>query len=43
MAKVVPAAALFLRKEVPDPVPVSTFPSAVFVSLGRLRVELIWR
>jgi len=43
MAKVEPIAALFFRKELPAPVPVATFPSADWVSLGMLMVELKWR
>jgi hypothetical protein len=40
MLKTTPMAALFFRKELPDPAPVSIFPPADCVSLGTLRVEL---
>lgn len=42
MANVEPMAALFFKKEVPAPVPVPVFPSADWVSLGMLIVELKW-
>lgn len=42
MANVEPMAALFFKNEVPDPVPVPVFPSADWVSLGMLIVELKW-